>query len=135
MNPTISKCCHYSYMVITLYNLKILLSLLLLSHPISKFYKPAYWIIWELVIPLKLFGDSCVSIIITIISNTTMLVSYNVICCAYFMPMSHGVNKKALPIAYPTPPLSQVFTRFVCCFTRNTYFINLYLLWSDYCKK
>ena len=27
--------------------------------------------------------------------------------------MSHGVNKKALPIAFPTHPLSQVFTRFV----------------------
>ena len=33
LNPTISKFCHFSYMVITLCNLNILLSLLLLSHP------------------------------------------------------------------------------------------------------
>ena len=33
LKPTISKFCHSSYMVITLQNLKILLSLLLLSHP------------------------------------------------------------------------------------------------------
>ena len=38
-NPRISKSWHSSYMVITLHNLKILLSLLLLSHPtISIFY-------------------------------------------------------------------------------------------------
>ena len=42
LNPTISKFWHSSYMVITLYNLKILLSVLLLSHPtISNFYQPA----------------------------------------------------------------------------------------------
>ena len=41
LNPTISKFWHSSYMVITLYNLKILLSMLLLSHPtISNFYQP-----------------------------------------------------------------------------------------------
>ena len=38
LNPTISKFWHTSYMVITFHNLKILLSLLLLSHPtISNF--------------------------------------------------------------------------------------------------
>ena len=42
LNPTISKFWHSSYMVITLYNLKILLSVLLFSHPtISNFYQPA----------------------------------------------------------------------------------------------
>ena len=46
------------------------------------------------------------SIIITIISNIT-------VC--------HVVNKKAPPIVSPNPLLYQVFTRFVCCFTRNTF--------------
>ena len=42
LNPTISKRWHSSYMVITLRNLKKLLSLLLLSDPtISDFYQPA----------------------------------------------------------------------------------------------
>ena len=51
-NPTPSKLCHSSYMVITLHNLKIFLSLLLLSHPtISKCYQRANWNFWGLVIP------------------------------------------------------------------------------------
>ena len=97
-------------MVITLYNLKILLSLLLLSHLQFQNFTN---------LPIGLFGifleivRHCVSIIITIISNITVLVSYNVIYFGCFIPMSQGVNKKALPIAFPTHPLSQVFTRFV----------------------
>ena len=43
------------------------------------------------------------SIIISIISNTTMLLSHNVICFGHFMPMSHGANKKAPTIV--SPPL------------------------------
>ena len=47
LNPTISKSWHSFYMVITLHNLKILLSLLLLSHPtISDFYQPANLNFW-----------------------------------------------------------------------------------------
>ena len=42
-------------------------------------------------------GRNYVSIIITTISNITVLVSQNVICFEYFMPTSHGVNKKAPP--------------------------------------
>ena len=58
LNSTISKL-HSSYMVITLYNLKILLSLLLSSYPtISKFYQPGIWNIFGLVISLNFFGDS-----------------------------------------------------------------------------
>ena len=59
------------------------------------------------------------SIIITIISNITVLGSHNAICFEHFMPMSPGVNKKAAPIVSNTPPPYQVYTRFVC-FTRNT---------------
>ena len=54
LNPTISKFWHSSYMVITCHNLKILLSLLLLSHPtISNFYQPANWNFFGIVIPLN----------------------------------------------------------------------------------
>ena len=49
-------------------------------------------------------GRNYVSIIITIISNITVLVSHNVICFRYFIPMSHGVSKNAPPILSPIPP-------------------------------
>ena len=45
-----------------------------------------------------------VSIIITIISNITVLVSHNAICFGYFIRISHDVNKKAPLIVSPTPP-------------------------------
>ena len=50
------------------------------------------------------------SIIITIVSNITVLVSQNIIFFGYFMPMSHSVNKKTPPSASPNLPLSP--TRF-----------------------
>ena len=78
-------------MVITLHKFKILLSLVLLSHPtISNFYQSANCNFFGLVIHL---------IIITIISDITVLVQHNVVCFGYFMLMSHGVIKKA-----PQPP-------------------------------
>ena len=52
-------------------------------------------------------GRNYISIIITIISNITVLVSRSVLCFGYFIPMNHGFNKKA---CHP-PPLS--LTRFV----------------------
>ena len=124
-------------MVITLQNLKILLVLLLLSHPtISKFYQLATWNFFGLVI--KLFwgggegeiGRNYASIIITIISNITVLGSHNNIFFGYFMPFSHGVNKKASS----TPLPNQVFARFVCCFTRNTLSNFFSSDLTDYCK-
>ena len=39
--------------------------------------------------------ETCTQIIITIISNITALMSHNVISFVYFVPMSHGVSKKA----------------------------------------
>ena len=39
------------------------------------------------------------SIIITIASNITVLVSYNIILFRFFMPMSHGVKKKTFSSA------------------------------------
>ena len=62
-----------------------------------------------LVIPLNFFleiGRNYVSIIITTIGNIT-------VC--------HSVNKNAPPVISPTPLPYQVFTRLVCCFTRNIY--------------
>ena len=41
---------------------------------------------------------SIMSIIITIVSNITVLVSHNIISFGFFMPISHGVNKKLLKI-------------------------------------
>ena len=123
LNPIISKLCYSFYMVITPHNLKILLSLLLLSHPtISTFYQPATWNFFVLVILLNLFVDRqklCVNII-TLINNTIVFVSHNAICFGCFTPMSHGVNKKVLPVvSAPPPPPYQVFTRLFCYFTSN----------------
>ena len=39
-------------------------------------------------------GINYVSIITTIVINFTALISHNAIFVGYFMPMSHGVNKK-----------------------------------------
>ena len=58
------------------------------------------------------------SIIITIISNITVLVSHDVICFGYFIPMTYSVNKKVPPIV-PHPLTLPSFTRFVCSFRRN----------------
>ena len=96
LNPTISKFCHSFYMLITLHNLKILLSLLLFSYPtISKFCQSANWVSNPTQFLFET-GIYYVSIIITITSNFTALVSRNVICFGYCMPISHGVNKAAL---------------------------------------
>ena len=134
LSPIISKLCYTTYMVITRQNIKILLSLLWLSHPtISKFYQSHIWSFFGLVILHNLFleiGRSYASIIITIISNITVSVSHNVISFGCFMPINHGVNKKAPPVMSPPPPLPyQLCTRFVCCFTSNTNtLINPFLL-------
>ena len=110
--PQFRNFCYFSYIAMTLYNIlkKFMLSLLFLSHPtISKFYQPTNWIFFGLVIPLNFFleiGRNYVSIIITTIGNIT-------VC--------HGVNKNAPPVISPTPLPYQVFTRLVCCFTRNIY--------------
>ena len=126
-------------MVITLQNLKILLSLLLLFCPtISIFYQLNKWIFGGLVIKLNCFleiSKNYVSIIIIVISNITVSASHNAICFGYFMPMSHGVNKKSPTIASLHFPTNQVFTRFVCCFTRNTLWTFFYSALTDYCKK
>ena len=52
-----------------------------------------------------------VTIIITTISNITVLVSHSVTCFAYFMPMSHAFNKNNCLSPSPSPPLLSL-TRF-----------------------
>ena len=65
--------------------------------------------------------EEIVSILVTIISNITLLVSQNVIFFRYFILMGHAVNKKIPPSAsFPPSSPYQVFTRFVCRFTINT---------------
>ena len=101
----VSKFCHPSYMVIISHNFKALLSLLSLFHPtISNFTNLPPWNFFGLVIIFYLFiyffreiGRnyilSITLIIITIVSNITVLVSQNIIFFGFFIPMSHGVNK------------------------------------------
>ena len=99
----------------------------------------AHGIFGWLVIQFNIFLEidrTYVSIVITIISSITVLVSQNVVCFGYFMPMTHGVNKKAPKVvSFHTSPLNQDFTRFVCCFTRNTLSTFFCSDLKDYCKK
>ena len=90
---SISKFCHSPYMVITLQFSKILLFLLLLSHPtISKFYQLATWNFFGLVIQLIFFfwrqvETMCqLQLLLLVILLITVLVSHNVIYLEYFMP-------------------------------------------------
>ena len=56
------------------------------------------------------------SIIITSVSNITLLVLYNIIYFGYFMTMSHTINKNTSPSASLHLPFHyEVFTRFACC--------------------
>ena len=42
-------------------------------------------------------------LLLLVILLITVLVSHNVIYLEYFMPMSHGVSKKAPQLSSPTP--------------------------------
>ena len=121
---TVSKFWYSSYIVITLHNIKILLSLLLLSHStISKFYQTANWDFFELV------GRNYVSVkSIIIISNVTVSVPHNVIWIFYAYEPWCQYMRRLLQLSAPTPPTYQVFTRFACCFTRT----NLSTFFSSY---
>ena len=128
LETTISKICHFptrlspsktqNFVIVAIYQL-------------------ATWNFFRLVIQLMFFfetGRNC-SIIITIIGSITVLLSDNVICFGYFMPMSHGVNKKA-PTNVSPPPLPP--TRFspvlfVVLQERLYQPVSSYL--TDYCKK
>ena len=95
LNPTISKFWHSSYRIITLHNLQILLSLLLLSHPtISNFYQPTNW---------NILGGQQSHLIITV------LVQHNYICLGYFTPVSlrrlFNTHQIHHPIFFANSPL------------------------------
>ena len=114
-NSTISKLCRLSYMVIISRNFKALLSLLWLSQPtISKFCQTftmnffwidnlsLYFFILSFLETSRNYIMSIISIIITFASNSTVLVSQNVIFFGFYMTMSRGVNKKTIPSASAT---------------------------------
>ena len=52
-------------------------------------------------------------LLLLVILLITVLMSHNVIHLEYFMPMSHGVNKKAPTIVSPNPSPKQVSSRLV----------------------
>ena len=101
-------------MVITLYNCKALLPLLSLSDStISKFYQPFTMEFFRIDNPFFYLFFSEIgrnyimlikSTIITSVGNIIVLVSQNITCFGYFMPMNHVVSKKAALIF--SPPLS-----------------------------
>ena len=110
LNPTISK--FLSFLLHGYHTLQLIEknscypSYCFLTPHYQNFTNPPIGIFFGLVIPLNLrIGANYVSIIITIISNIT-------VC--------HDVNKKAPAIVSPTPLRYHVFTRLICCFTRNT---------------
>ena len=128
LKTTISKFCYSFYTFITLQNLKVFLSVLLLSHStISKLYQLANLVFLDV-------GRRYVSMVITVIYNITLLVSHNFICFDTLCPWAMVPIKKLLylsPVSTPSP--IQVLTRFVCCFIRNisTFFCSDF---TDYCK-
>ena len=101
-------------MVITLYNCKALLPLLSLSDStISKFYQPFTMEFFRIDNPFFYLFFSEIgrnyimlikSTIITSVGNIIVLVSQNITCFGYFMPMNHVVSKMAALIF--SPPLS-----------------------------
>ena len=56
-------------------------------------------------------GRNYVSIMITILSNITVLVSQTVTCFGYLMSVNHGVNKKAPTFVSATPPSPSPLTQ------------------------
>ena len=105
MNPTISNFFHFSYM--------------------EYFWISSPNLSSQLVISVS---NPNVSIITTNVSNIAVLLSHNVTCFTYFMPMSHGINEKTPTIAFhqpPSPPFWPGFNR-VCSLFYKKYFINPY---------
>ena len=75
------------------------------------------------------------SIIITIIINITVLVSHSVICFGCFMRKNHSANKHAPLVVSPLYPSPLPGFQQVCLLLYKQYFINIFWLWSNYCKK
>ena len=67
-----------------------------------------------IIIIIIAISRNYVSIIITIVSNITVLVPHNAIFFGYFMTLNYGVNKKTPQIVSPPHLLLhyQVFTKF-----------------------
>ena len=86
-------------------------------HTTSQYCYPCYGFLTpQFQILPTLHMEFFASVISTIVSNIAVLVSHSAIFFEYFMPMSHGANKKTPPSASFHLRLPyQVFTRFVCC--------------------
>ena len=112
-------------MVIISHSFKTLLSLLgFLTPQFQNFTNLSPWNFFRLVpnptyfyFYLLIYLEICrnyTSVIITIVSNITVLVSHDIIFFGFIMPMSHGVNKKTSSSVSPYLHLPyQVFTKFV----------------------
>ena len=134
---TIRKFCHLSYMGITLHNLMILLCLLLLSHP-KIFTNMQHGIPKGLVFPFNFLdiGRNYVLIImsLTIISNTTVLVSYNVIWFGYVFTLLAMVSIRGSSNCLPLPLLLIMFSPGLFVVLQKIRY-QAFLLWSNCCNK
>ena len=75
-------------------------------------------------------GKNYMSIVITIVSNITVLVSHNVTFFGGYMHMSHDVNKNTPPsTSLKISPLPRFNQGFLWCYKKH--FIKLPLLLSD----
>ena len=107
-NPSISKFCYLTCMVIIPHNLKTML-----THSCKNFsphdfknvltlYTELFWIGSATSKIFAFWGRKVetLPIIITVINNITLLVSHNFIFFGYFILMSHGTYWSALPTKF-----------------------------------
>ena len=136
-NPTASKFCHSLHMAITFHSLKILLTLLFLPHPtVSKCYQPVTWNFFELVISLNFLQrqvkNMCqlklLLLLMLLCQSHKMLFALDVLCLSYMVSI-----RRLLKFCVITPPPEPFFTRFVCCFTRNT--LSTFLCYDEIITK
>ena len=137
-NSTILKFCHLSYMVIISHNFKALPSLLWLSRlAISKFCQPSIMEFFQIDDPsfyffLLFFLEigrnyimSIMSVIITIVSNITVLVSQNIVFFGFLCLWAMVSIRRLLQVP---PPNSLSPTRF-----SPGWFVVLQNAWSTFC--
>ena len=133
-NSRISKFFHFSYLIIVSHSFKTLLPLLGLSHPIiSKFYQlftmdffrsgnPSFYFLVFLFLEIidKSYILSIMSIIITIVSNITVLVSQKIVFFGFLCLWAMVSIRRLIQSASSNLPFSfQILTRIVCCLTKN----------------
>ena len=135
-HSSIWKFLYSSYHTLKLKNIVILD--IAFSPLISKFYRLATWIFFGLVIQFKFFWryveTMCqLQLLLFVILLITVLVSHNVTYLEYFIPMSHGVKKRA-PTTVSPPPVALTNFHQSCCFISNTLSTFFCSDLADYCK-